>query len=241
MAGNVPGASKKGVIILYSVVAVIVVALIGGALWAAKSSKSDTGGSGSGAAPASAVGTAIPVGSGPVTVDVYEDFQCPACGQAEKAIGEQLAQRAADGKVTLNYHMMSFLGPESARAANASFCAADAGKFAEMHAALYAEQPPENTGGYTQDDLLATGARLGLPASYDECVKAGTYAGFADRVTSESMAAGVKSTPTYVVAGKPVTGTTSWQQILDAVDAAAAASPAAASPAPASVPATPAG
>jgi hypothetical protein len=61
--------------------------------------------------------------------------------------------------------MRCFLGPESVRADNALALAAEAGRFNELRKALFATQPPEGTGGFTTEDLLRLGARVGLTGS----------------------------------------------------------------------------
>ena len=61
--------------------------------------------------------------------------------------------------------MMSFIGADSVRAANAGAAAADAGKFKPFHDVLFANQPTENTGGYSNDKLIQFGAKAGLTSS----------------------------------------------------------------------------
>ena len=99
----------------------------------------------------------IVVSKGPVTLDLYEDFQCPSCRELQQTSGPTIDELEKTGKVTANYYMMSFLGPESVRAANAGGCAQDQGKFKPFYDYLYAHQPAERTGGYTTNDLIAAG------------------------------------------------------------------------------------
>jgi hypothetical protein len=61
--------------------------------------------------------------------------------------------------------MRCFLGPESVRADNALALAAEVGRFDELRRALFVEQPPEGTGGFTVEDLLRLGAEVGLTDS----------------------------------------------------------------------------
>jgi hypothetical protein len=66
------------------------------------------------------------------------------------------------GDLAAEYRMRCFLGPESVRADNALALAAEVGRFDELRRVLFAEQPPEGTGGFTVEDLLAFGAKVGL-------------------------------------------------------------------------------
>ena len=80
------------------------------------------------------------------TVDLYEDFQCPACKQFEAPLGSTIQGLAPQGKIKLVYHVMNFLddnlrNDNSTRAANGAFCAADDGKFQEFHDAVFPNQP----------------------------------------------------------------------------------------------------
>lgn len=138
----------------------------------------------------------------PVKLDVYEDFQCPACGKFEKAVSAQLGEKIAAGTVLATYHTMAFLGPESYRAANAAACANTFGKFSPFHTQLFAHQPVEKTNGYTTPELIAAGAAVGITdPAFAACVNDGRYTGFVDKVNASASAAGVTATPHYAVNG----------------------------------------
>jgi protein-disulfide isomerase len=161
--------------------------------------------------PATATGTdhGIVVGnaSAPVTVDMYEDFQCPACEALETQTGPTIRGLLDQGKIKIDYHMMSFLGPESKRAANAAAAAANEGRFRQLHDVLYANQPKEHTGGFTDATLITLGAKAGLTSqAYQDAVNNGTYDGYVAKVDSDASRAGVTSTPTVLIAGKQLTG-----------------------------------
>jgi protein-disulfide isomerase len=88
------------------------------------------------------------VGRGPVRVDAFIDFLCPFCRRFELSAGPALSGLVSGGQVSLVYHPMNFLDEASTtnysmRAAAASGCAADRGRFAEYAHALFVSQPPE--------------------------------------------------------------------------------------------------
>ena len=99
----------------------------------------------------------IAVGSAdaPVTVDLYEDFQCPNCKAFEDESGSTLAQLVADGTVQARYHGMAFLDTSandqySTRALNAAavvVAAAGPEAFQTFHDLLFANQPAEGGPG----------------------------------------------------------------------------------------------
>ncbi|KYH42862.1 thioredoxin domain-containing protein [Branchiibius sp. NY16-3462-2] len=150
---------------------------------------------------------------GAKTVDVYEDFQCPFCKQLEAHNGQQLQSMAADGKVKLVLHVKTFLddshpGGNSLRAANAAFCAADAGRFPQFHSTVFANQPATEGEGYTDDQLKSFGKDAGISGSaYDtfvKCVDDEKYKDYAEATETQSGKDGVTSTPTLVIDGKEV-------------------------------------
>lgn len=115
----------------------------------------------------------------PVTIDVYEDFLCPHCGEFEHTYHPQLAQAAADGKAKVIYHPVAILDSRSTPpgystlAAGATFCAANAGIFPRFHDSLYASQPTEGGQAWTTAQLQQLGTTLGAGDGFTKCVQAG--------------------------------------------------------------------
>ena len=103
------------------------------------------------------------------------------------------------------------------RAANASCCAQDQGKFVAYHDEVFKNQPTEEGKGYTDDQLIAFGKTAGVPdmTKFTACVKDQTFKGWVDAVAAEGQAAGITGTPTYKVDGKQITFSsddTTWKQ-----------------------------
>jgi protein-disulfide isomerase len=152
----------------------------------------------------------IVLGSGAVTVDAYIDFLCPFCKQFEAASGPALARMVEDELITLVYHPLGFLDRlstthYSSRAASASGCAADQGRFPEYRDALFANQPPEGGPGLSDDQLIQLGQAVGIgDARFAACVAEGAYLEWASYVTARAMERGVSGTPSTFVEGVPV-------------------------------------
>jgi protein-disulfide isomerase len=149
-------------------------------------------------------GSAITFNSGLTkTVDVWEDPQCPACKSFEEASGEYIESLVRDKKATVRFHVLSFLGDESVRAANASFCAADEGQYLDFHKALYRVQSPlENSGFWSNETLIAIGKKVGITSEkFATCVTDGQKVDLV-KTNSESMSKyGVQGTPTVFIDG----------------------------------------
>jgi protein-disulfide isomerase len=110
-------------------------------------------------------GVLVGNGNASKTMILFEDPQCPYCRQFEQLNGALIASALDAGELAVEYRMRCFLGQESVRADNALALAAEAGRFDELRQALFAEQPPEGTGGFTTEDLLRLGAQVGLTES----------------------------------------------------------------------------
>jgi len=94
----------------------------------------------------------------------------------------------------------------STRAAAASGCAADQGRFVDFAHALFVNQPPEGGPGLSDAELAGLGQNAGLDAArFAACLSEGPYLGWPAYVTARAIAAGVEATPTVLVAGVPVT------------------------------------
>jgi Thioredoxin len=107
---------------------------------------------------------------------LFEDPQCPYCRRFEEVSGDIVAREVAAGAVAVEYRMRCFLGPESVRADNALALAAEVGHFDQLHRELFANQPPEHTGGFTVADLLSLGRAAGLTGpDYESGVRTGRY------------------------------------------------------------------
>ncbi len=96
---------------------------------------------------------------------LFEDPQCPYCRRFEELNGPLIAAAVGAGELAVEYRMRCFLGPESVRADNALALAAEFSRFDELRNALFATQPQEGTGGFTTEDLVRLGARVGLSGS----------------------------------------------------------------------------
>jgi hypothetical protein len=136
---------------------------------------------------------------------VFEDPQCPYCRQFEEVSGDLLRREVAAGAVAVEYRMRCFLGPESVRAGNALALAAETGRFDQLRRELFASQPPEHSGGFTAEDLLELGRRVGLDdPGYGTGVREGRYAAWVvavDRIFQEQDPQG---TPAALLDGEPV-------------------------------------
>jgi hypothetical protein len=136
---------------------------------------------------------------------VYEDAQCPFCRRFEQACADLLSREVAAGAVAVEYRVRSFLGEESVRAANALALAAEVGMFDQLRREVFAAQPREHSGGFTEDDLLELGERAGITdPAYAEGVRSGRYADWVVAAEQVFAQEDPEGTPNGTLDGRPV-------------------------------------
>ena len=214
------GAGANKIVVATVVVVVAIIAVVAGVIWVEQSRQDEATGGGNALPPGvSALGEGFPAyqdvtaDPGAPTVDVYEDFQCPACASFEAALGPTLQDLAQSGRITLVYHVKNFLddnlrNDSSTRAGNAAFCAADAGKFQEFHNQLFANQPATEGDGFSDATLTGIATSVGISgdamSTWETCVKAGRYNDYIDSVERASFEDGVRGTPTVRINGEDI-------------------------------------
>jgi protein-disulfide isomerase len=165
------------------------------------------------AVPAGLVSSGFTLGKAdaPVAIDVYEDFQCPACMRWGRDVFPSLARNElADGRAKLVFHGDAFIGPESRDALRAAWAASRQNRFWDYWATLYANQGSrENGGSFTRERLVSMADAIGLePTMFgldyeSDAAQQAVMDGIAD-----AQRAGVQSTPTVFVNGQRFTGAT---------------------------------
>ncbi len=192
---------------LLGVVAVIAVfaGVVGFGVYRASQSGGDA------AVPPNATASGVPVGSSgaPATVDLYVDFQCPACGADEQQVGPTIDELVDSGAARVVYHPVAYLDRFSStryasRSSAASGCAAEAGVFPRYAQLLFANQPPEGGDGLPEEQLIALGGQAGAGPGFAECVSSDRYAGWTAALTEEASQAGINATPTVLVNGREI-------------------------------------
>jgi protein-disulfide isomerase len=196
-----------------AVVVVLVLAVVAGIGYAVQASRDTTGESA--ATPNGVDGYAVPVGeeSAPVTVDLYEDFMCPACGSFEQAAWETLGSWVSDGTVRLRYHPIAILDRYSTtnystRSTNAFAAVVDSDGpevAAAFHRLLFENQPEEGGPGLDDEKLADLAEQAGADRSaVEDALADDTFEQWVVNATNAASENGVNSTPTVMVGGEQV-------------------------------------
>ncbi|MEZ0396588.1 MAG: thioredoxin domain-containing protein [Anaerolineales bacterium] len=189
-------------------------------------------------------GPSLGVADAPVRVDVWEDFQCPACAEYSRSIETRIiSEYVEQGLVLYTYHFFPFLdgadypaedgsgrlhyiysqrGPgESDQAANAAMCAAEQGRFWDYHDILYQNWNGENRGAFADSRLLLFAEDIGLDmTAFEQCFRENRYE---DVIQADFIAGNERNIPgTPSVFVNDVRVPTRFEDIAAAIEAALA-------------------
>jgi protein-disulfide isomerase len=145
--------------------------------------------------------------SGPV-LDVYEDFECPACGAFERIDGGLIQRLAFQGKVKVVYHPFTSFSTQPQQASSvrawAAVRCAPASVWVRYHNALYAAPSAgAATGRFPVSLLVRLGKQVGISnADFIRCVRSQTYADLDAPVSDEIMNSGLNSLPVLKLNGR---------------------------------------
>jgi len=160
-----------------------------------------------------ATGPATGPATAPVTIVEFSDFQCTFCSRLTPSLQE--VEKKYGDKVRLVFRQYPLPFHQNAqKAAEASLCANDQGKFWQLHDAMFSNQ---NALGV--DQLKAKAAELGLNAdTFNKCLDSGAKAAAIQADQKDGQAAGVNGTPAMFINGRFINGAVPVDQITTVID-----------------------
>lgn len=150
-----------------------------------------------------------------VTIVEYSDFECPFCEAVHPTIKQVMDTYGDDVRLVYRHYPLSF-HPQAQKAAEASECAADQGKFWEFHDTMFDNQALLQ-GGVTQLKKWAADLRLNT-AKFNNCLDSGEKATIVADDASGGSAIGVTGTPGFFINGISVVGAqpfSTFKQVID--------------------------
>jgi protein-disulfide isomerase len=140
--------------------------------------------------------------SAPITIVEFGDYQCEACYHWFHNTRDTLIDNYIEtGKAKLVFIDLPFLGRDSPKAAEASYCAEDQGKYWEYHTMLYTFQDgPPDSGWADRDRLNSFAFSLDMDIDeFNECMNSSKYKKRVKANYDEAVRNGANSTPTFIL------------------------------------------
>jgi protein-disulfide isomerase len=137
----------------------------------------------------------------PVTIVEFSDFECPYCVKAHATVKDLLA--AYPEKIRLVYRDFPLPNHSKApKAAEAAHCAADQGKYWEMHDKLFASADK-----LEPTDLKTHARSIGLDGGkFDKCLDSSEKAKTVEMHKKAGDDVGVSGTPAFFINGRQLAG-----------------------------------
>lgn len=148
---------------------------------------------------------------------VLVEFFDYACGYCRASLPDLAKLLADDPRVKIVYRELPILSEQSGAAARVSLLAAEQGKYAAFHQAVYAAGP------VTRDSVLAAAAKVGIDrAKAQAALTDKRYDAEIEKNLRLAQALGASGTPTFVVGDQLLNGAVGYETLRKAIEAARA-------------------
>ncbi|WP_420127749.1 DsbA family protein [Longimicrobium sp.] len=153
----------------------------------------------------------------PVQIIEFSDFQCPFCARVQASLAEVRRRHPDDVAVVFRHFPLTAIHPHATKAAEASACAGDQGRFEPYADALFARQDEIGTASW---DDFARAAGVPDLATFGECMRTGKHAATVRRDADAAARIGLRVTPTLIINGRGVAGMVTADELDEHVRAA---------------------
>ncbi|MFP5287619.1 MAG: thioredoxin domain-containing protein [Thermoanaerobaculia bacterium] len=149
----------------------------------------------------------------PVTIVEFSDFQCPYCARLIPTLDEVKKKYGDKVRIVFRQYPLNF-HQHAQKAAEASLCANEQGKFWELHDAMF-----QNQQALAVEQLKAKAAELGMNAEqFNSCLDSSKYAAQVKADFDEGAKAGVNGTPAMFINGRFLSGAQPLNEITKVID-----------------------
>ncbi len=151
----------------------------------------------------------------PITLVAFEDFECPFCQRFnQQTLPLIIDEQVKSGKVRFVWKDFPLsIHSHAEKAHEAARCAWEQDKFWEYHDVLF-----NNQNGLSANNLKQYAKNLDLNESqFVSCLDSGKYTKLIREKVSEGTAAGVNSTPSFLINGRMVVGAQPYRTFADLI------------------------
>ena len=150
----------------------------------------------------------------PVTIVEFSDFECPFCGGLFPTLKAVEKTYPAQVRIVYRQFPLRRIHPRAQKAAEASLCVSEQGRFWEMHDSLFGNQEDLSV-----DALKARAVELKLDtAAFDACLDSGKEVAAIDKDLAEGAKAGVTGTPAMFINGRLMLGNQPYAKIREIIE-----------------------
>jgi protein-disulfide isomerase len=150
----------------------------------------------------------------PVTVVEFSDFHCPFCKRVQPTLTQLLEKYPGKVRLLFRHLPLDALHPQARRAAEASWCAQDQGKFWEYHDLLFANAPQAS-----QDDLKHYAEQSDLDVrKFESCLSQNVHRDSIQQDIDEATKLGMNGTPAFFINGRPLSGAQPMEAFVKVID-----------------------
>ena len=157
----------------------------------------------------------------PITVQVWEDFRCPACAAFNQRVKPGLVENyIASGQVKLEFHHfpLPLHEPGASLAAQASECAADEGMFWSYHDRVF-QKTSAGPSAFIAEKLIELAVELEMEQdTFTQCLMSQTHLLLVAESLQAARFAGLNSTPSVLVDGNLVEDPLDYAAVSAAIE-----------------------
>jgi protein-disulfide isomerase len=168
----------------------------------------------------------------PVVLELYSDFQCPACRQfVTQQLPRLMTEFVQPGILRIEARDIDILGTgtpnESLELAAGAACAAEQDRYWQFHDSVFWNQGRENNGDHDAAFIGRVADAAGVDRmAWDVCFAKPDARTAVTSTTSAALALGINSTPTLVLNGQQFVGVPNYDQLATLIrQIAASAAP----------------
>ena len=160
-----------------------------------------------------AIGPSRGNASAKVVIVEFADFECHFCAKAHETVQAVLKTYGDKVRLVFRHYPLSF-HPKAPKAAEATACAAEQGKFWELHDALFESQELD------VDSIKLQAKRAGVDeAKFASCLDSGRTAALVRKDLAAGQQAGVSGTPAFFINGFMLSGAQPEEAFHKLIDA----------------------
>lgn len=151
----------------------------------------------------------------PITIVEFSDFQCPFCSKASKTVEDIEKKYGNKVRIVFKHYPLPFHS-QAQIAAEASLCANEqkGEYFWKLHDLMFADQSKLD-----RTNLIASAKKAGVKEDqFVACLDSGKFKSKVTADVTQGQDLGIKSTPTFYINGKLVSGAQPIEVFSDIID-----------------------